>query len=145
MSIDVRNPGGTPGGMHHFLVGLVMTVLGGYLLLQHVQVHGGYWSFGFMGFGYGTSFGMTLIPLLFGIGILFFNGKSAIGRLLTGLGLLLILGGIIMNLNIHFQQTSLYNLLVMLVLIVGGVGLIARGVLPMGGAAAPATAEAKND
>jgi hypothetical protein len=128
--MDMQSVGGTPGGMRTFLLGLAMSIIGGYLLLQHVQVTGGYWYFGWMG-GYGRSFGMTLIPLLFGVGILFFDGRSFIGRVLTAGGALIILAGIIMNLDIHFQQTSLYSLLVMLVLLVGGIGLVVRAALPM--------------
>ena len=119
--------------MHHFIIGLIMATVGGYLLMQQVQVHGGYWSFGFIGAGYGTSFGITLIPLLFGIAILFYNGKSVAGRFLVGLGAVTILAGIIGNLDVHFRQTSLYNVLIMLALLVGGLGLIARAVMPMGG------------
>ena len=129
--MDIKNVGGTPGGARTFLLGLIMATVGGYLLLQEVSVHGGYWNFGFMG-GYGRSFGITLLPLLFGIGILFYDGTSFAGRLLTGVGALFILAGIIMNLDIHFQQTSLFNTLIMLILLVGGVGLIVRAVLPMG-------------
>jgi hypothetical protein len=39
--------------------------------------------------------------------------------------------GVIANLDIHFQQTSLLNTLTMLVLLVGGIGLIVRSALPM--------------
>ncbi len=112
-------------------MGLVMLVVGGYLLFNHVQVHGGYWGSNWFGTGYGTSFGITLIPMLFGVAILFANGKSVIGRVLTAGGLLMIFTGIIANLDIHFRQTSLLNTLIMLVLIVGGIGLIARSVMPM--------------
>jgi len=34
--------------------------------------------------------------------------------------------------HIYFQQVSLFNVLVMLVLLVGGLGLIARGLIPHG-------------
>jgi len=128
--MDLKNVGGTPGGTRTFLLGLGMGIVGGYLLLQEVQVYGGYWNWGFG--GYGRSFGITLIPLLLGVGMLFANGHSFAGRLLTGAGALIILAGIIMNLDIHFQQTSLFNTLVMLILLVGGVGLIVRASLPMG-------------
>jgi hypothetical protein len=63
--------------------------------------------------------------------MLFANGRSFAGRFLTGAGALIIVAGIIMNLDIHFQQTSLFNVITMLVLLVGGIGLIARSVLPM--------------
>ena len=107
-----------------------MLVVGGYLLFNQVQVNGGYWRFSMLGQGYGASFGITLIPMLFGIGILFGNGKSLVGRGLTALGFLAILVGIIANLDIHFRQTSLWNTLTMLILIVGGMGLIIRSLSP---------------
>jgi asparagine N-glycosylation enzyme membrane subunit Stt3 len=128
--MDMHNVGGTPGGARTFLLGLVMLIGGGYLLFDHVQVGGGFWHWQGLG-GRSTSFGITLIPLLLGIGILFVNGSSFAGRFLTGAGALLILVGIIANLNIHFRQTSLFNTLVMLVLIVGGIGLIVRSAMPM--------------
>jgi hypothetical protein len=108
-----------------------MAVIGGYLLLQSVDVSGGYWYFGWAG-SYGRSFGLTLLPLLFGIGILFYDGRSFAGRVLTAGGSLFILAGIIMNMDIHLRTTSLYNVLIMLVLLVGGVGLVMRSVMPMG-------------
>jgi len=122
--------GGTPGGLGHFLIGLAMTCVGGYLLSNQVAVVGSYWSF------YGTNtFGITLIPMLFGIGILFWSGRSVVGWLLTGAGALFILAGVIANMHIYFQPTSLFNTLVMLVLLVGGLGLIVRALRPHRGAA----------
>lgn len=129
--MDIQNVGGTPGGTRHFLLGIIMLVVGGYLLFHQVQVYGGYWQWSLFGQGYGTSFGITLIPLLFGIGILFSNGKSMIGRLLTALGFLTIIVGIIANLDIHFRQTSLWNTLTMLILLVGGMGLVVRSMAPV--------------
>ena len=128
--MDTHNVGGTPGGMRAFLLGIIMIVVGGYLLMNQVTVHGGFWRFDFIG-GHGRSFGITLLPLLFGIGILFFDGRSFAGRILTGAGALFILAGIIANLDIHFRQTTLFNTLVMLILLVGGTGLVVRAVMPM--------------
>ncbi len=130
--MDFRNIGGTPGGARPFWLGVTMIVVGAYLLLHRVTVTGGYYDFGWLG-GQGRSFGVTLIPLLFGIGILFYDGRSLAGRLLTGFGALVILTGLIGNLDIRMGEMSLFNLLMMLVLLVGGVGLVVRAVLPMEG------------
>jgi len=137
--MDIRNVGGTPGGTRTFALGLVMMLVGGYLLLDRVSVYGGYWNWG-MGSG-GKTFGITLIPLLFGIGILFANGRSFAGRLLTAAGAILILSGIIVNMDVHIQQTSLLNTLIVLTLLVGGIGLCVRAVMPMATAKDPAAAD----
>ena len=119
--MDIKGAGGTPGGIWMFFGGLAMVVVGGYLLLNQVTVHSGFWAW----FG-GNTFGLTLLPMLVGIGFLFFDGRSSIGWVLTTLGALIIVAGIIVNLQIYFQPTSLYNTLIMLVLVAGGLGLIAR-------------------
>ncbi len=117
--------GGTPGGLGDFLIGFAMTCVGGYLLTNQVSVVGSYWNF------YGTNtFGITLIPMLIGVGILFYNGRSVLGWLLTIAGALFILAGVIANLHIYFQPTTLFNTIVMLVLLIGGLGLIARALRP---------------
>ena len=120
---DLKNVGGTPGGLWEFLLGLAMAVAGGYMLISRVTVTGGLWNLG----GYNT-FGLSLVPLIFGIGIVFFNGRSIIGWLLVFIGSVIILAGIIMNLQIYFQPTSLFNTIVMLVLFAGGIGLLAKSV-----------------
>jgi hypothetical protein len=118
---SLSDVGGTPGGLGSFLIGLAMSCVGGYLLTSHVVVTSGYWNL------YGAnSFGISLIPFLFGVAMLFWNGRSLVGWLLTIGGVLFIFSGILMNLHIYFQPTSLFNTLIMLVLVVGGVGLIAR-------------------
>ena len=124
---SLSDVGGTPGGLGEFLIGFIMVCVGGYLLSNQVTVVGSYWSF------YGAnSFGITLIPLLFGVGILFFNGRSTIGWVLTVAGALFIFAGIIANMHIYFQPATLFHTLVMLVVLVGGLGLIARSILPHG-------------
>ena len=117
----MKGAGGTPGGLKPFILGAIMAVIGGYLLLHQVQVHSGFWRL----FSYGN-FGIALLPFLFGIGLLFFNGKSIAGWILTVAGLLIIFTGIIANLEIYFIPTSLFNTLIMLVLLVGGIALIFR-------------------
>jgi len=116
-----RGAGGTPGGLGEFLLGFVMACAGGYLLTQQVTVTSGFWTF----WGY-NAFGLTLVPLLAGVALLFFNGRSRPGWLLLIGGASILLAGILMNLEIYFRQTSLFNTLLMLVLLFGGVGLIAR-------------------
>ena len=121
MNERVRGAGGTSGGMGLFLVGLGTAVAGGWLLTNQVTVTSGFWQWG----GYNT-FGLSLIPLIVGIGFLFFNGRSIVGWLLTFCGAIIILAGIITNLEIYFRPTSLFNTVMMLILLAGGIGLVAR-------------------
>ena len=120
-----RGAGGTPGGLGEFFAGLAMAAGGGYLLLNQVTVTSGYWQL----WGY-NAFGISLIPLLIGIAMVFFDGRSKLGWLLTAIGALVILLGIITNLTIFFRPTSLFNTLIILALLAGGIGLIARSVKP---------------
>jgi len=102
-------------------MGFIMSCIGGYLLTNHVVVTSSYWNL------YGANaFGISLLPLLFGVALLFWNRRSVAGWILTIAGVLFIFAGIIMHLHIYFQPTSLFNTLIMLILLVGGLGLIAR-------------------
>jgi len=121
---DLRDVGGTRGGLGLFVVGLGMAIAGLYLLFQQVDVHGGYWHWG--SWGNDRAFGLTLVPLLAGIGMLFWDSSNKGGWVLSGAGLLIIVVGIVANMRIHFRTTSLYDALLMLVLIAGGLGLILR-------------------
>ena len=107
-----------------------MVVVGGYLLLNRVTVGSGV---GLL-WGY-NAFGLSLLPLLIGIGFLFFDGRSVAGWALTAIGAIIILAGIIANLRIYFRATSLFDTLVMLGLLAGGLGLIARSLRASGASA----------
>ncbi len=121
-----RGAGGTPGGVGTFFVGLILTVVGGYLILNQVQVTSSYTFFGLWGWNQTAGFGLTMLPLLIGIGVLFFDGKSKLGWILSIGGLLTILAAVLMSLSIHWAPTTLFNALLMFGLLAGGMGLIAR-------------------
>ncbi len=123
----MQGAGGTKGGVGEFFLGVAMAAAGAWLLTNQVTVTSGYWGWGWFG---GHSFGLSLLPLMAGVGLLFFDGKSVPGRLLTVIGAAIILAGILMNLHIYFQPTSLFNTLVMLALLAGGLGLVARSLRP---------------
>jgi hypothetical protein len=123
--MSTRGAGGTAGGVGHFLLGLAMAVAGAYLITNQVTVSSGFWGY----FGPHT-FGLTLLPLAFGIGMLFFNGRSVLGWVLTLGGAVIIFAGVLANLQIYFRPTSLYETILMLVLLAGGLGLVARSLRP---------------
>jgi hypothetical protein len=121
---DLKRPGGTSGGVIEFFVGLGMAISGAFMLLNRVVVTSGFWNWG----GY-NSFGLSLIPLFLGIAFVFFNGRSLVGWILVFISVIFIASGILMNLQIYFQPTSLFNTIIMLVLFAGGLGLIGRAVV----------------
>jgi len=126
----LTNPGGTRGGIGEFLVGLALLVAGGYLFLDNVIVSTSGSSWGWGWFGGNRPFGITLIPLFIGIAILFFNGRSPIGWVVTIGSAIVILVGIIANLSVQWRPTSLYFTLIIIGLMAAGIGLIARSVRP---------------
>ncbi|MET0398110.1 MAG: hypothetical protein ABW277_15020 [Longimicrobiaceae bacterium] len=121
----LRSPGGTSGGLVEFLGGVAMVVAGGYLLTTRVTVSSGYWTL----WGY-DAFGLSMLPLLVGIGVLFFNARSVLGWFLLLVGSVIIVAGIVANLRIYFQPTSLFATLMILGLMAGGIGLVIRGLRP---------------
>ncbi len=123
--LELVGAGGTPGGLGEFFIGLAMTVAGAYWLTQQVAVTSGVWNI----YGY-NSFGISLIPFLLGMVILFANGKSFWGYTLIFIGAVIIFTGIIMNLRIYFQPTSLFNTLMMLGLLAAGIGLVIKSLQP---------------
>ncbi|MEM9955735.1 MAG: hypothetical protein AAF846_29315 [Chloroflexota bacterium] len=130
---DKRGAGGTPGGLIEFFIGSVMILVGGWLFLSRIVVTTSGFGFGF-GFG-GTNyqinnFGVALIPLMIGIGLLFFNGKNFFGWVLTVGGFLIIIVGILINLRIYFEPTNLITTIIILGTFAGGIGLVARALQP---------------
>jgi hypothetical protein len=66
---------------------------------------------------------MVLVPLIFGIGLIFFNSRNFIGWFLSGASLIMIVFGIISSIDFRLRHMSAFELIVMLVLMVGGLGL----------------------
>ncbi|HEY4185384.1 MAG TPA: hypothetical protein VGP07_09960 [Polyangia bacterium] len=117
-----RGAGGTSGGLGEFFGGLALIAIGAFLLLGRVTVHTSFWRMA----GGGSAFGVTLLPLLIGIVMLFVNGKSILGWVLAIAGFGAIIVGVISNMDIYFQPTSLTITLIMLAMIAAGLGLIVR-------------------
>lgn len=118
--------GGTSGGVGEFFAGLALLAIGAYLLFDRVTVHTSFLRFA----AGGSAFGVTLIPLLLGVAVLFFSGKSVLGWVLTIAGFGAIIVGIIANMDIYFQPTSLITTLVMLGMLAAGLGLIVKSLRP---------------
>lgn len=111
----------TKNPFYSFILGATMAFTGGYLLFNQITVTGGSWHI--MGY---SGFGISLIPLIFGITIVFFNSRSVIGWIITGMSILAMIIGIITHLEIYYHPTSLWNTLIIVVLLAGGIGLLLR-------------------
>ncbi|MEZ4472491.1 MAG: hypothetical protein R3F60_17200 [bacterium] len=125
----MRGAGGTEGGAGRFILGLIMFVGGGYLFLDNIRVHSGFhWGMALFDVGgMGVTSGMTLIPFVLGVGMIFYNARNPIGWLLA-IGSVVAMGfGVLANAHFELRRMSLFNLLTILVLGVGGAGLLLSG------------------
>ncbi|MFK8014985.1 MAG: hypothetical protein AB8G17_06060 [Gammaproteobacteria bacterium] len=123
-----RGAGGSDGGTGSFLIGLAMMIGGGYLLLNGIVVRPNF-GLGARVFGFGgmsITSGMVLIPFMFGVGMVFYNSRNWIGWVLAGGSLLALVFGVIANMTLEMTRMSAFDLVVILVLLVGGIGLFLR-------------------
>lgn len=102
-----------------------MAIAGIYLLTNRVTVHSGFSSF-----TSGNTFILTLVPLIVGVGMLFFSGSSRIARLLIFGGAIVLIVSIVANMTIRFRPTTLFETLAMLLLLAAGIGVLARSLRP---------------
>lgn len=128
----MRGAGGSPGGLNQFFIGLAMMCGGFYMFFNAIIARShfgmGMRLYGFNAFGghYSITSGMVLIPFIFGIGMIFYNSKNILGWMLTGGSLIALSFGVISSLQFSLKQMSAFDLLVILVLSVGGLGLFLR-------------------
>lgn len=123
-----RGAGGTDGGTGSFLLGFVMMCAGGYMLLNGIIVRPQF-GMGMVAFRLGglpVTSGMILVPFIFGVGMIFYNSKNYIGWGLAAASLIGLVFGVIANINLQLVRMSAFDLLVILILLVGGIGLFLR-------------------
>ena len=116
------------GSAATLLLGFIMMCAGGYLLLESIVVNQiNFFGYGLYHFGgMSVTGGMILIPLIFGIGIMFYRPSSLAGWALAIGSLAAMLIGVIVNTHLSLRQMSLFELLGIFVLCVGGLGLFLR-------------------
>lgn len=108
------------------LAGLLMLVAGLFILSQKVMVSSGFFGYGFMIGGIHLGNGLIMVPFIIGILWMFGSGGSLLSKLFTIASVVIIIVAIIMTTNIFMVRISLYEWVLILVLIFGGAGLVAR-------------------
>jgi len=120
------------GSAGSLILGFLMMCAGFYLLLHSIVVSetfflgAGLYHLSFAG-GMPVTGGMLLIPLLIGIGIMFYNTSNLLGWMLAGGALAALVVGVIVNTHLSLRSMSLFELLTIFVLAFGGLGLFIRG------------------
>jgi hypothetical protein len=74
-----------------------------------------------------------MFPFMIGVAMLFYNGRSVIGWLLAALALVALIAGVIASLRFNLRAMSAFDLITILVLTVGGLGLFLRSLKSSGG------------
>lgn len=129
--MKIEGAGGTEGGIGQFLIGFFMMCGGGYMLLNAIKVTShfglGYSLYRFGGGGgFSVTSGMILIPFILGIGIIFYNSRNIFGWLLATGSLTAMIFGVISSISFTMRHMSAFDLITILVLLVGGIGLFLR-------------------
>ncbi|MFQ3250922.1 MAG: hypothetical protein ACI9O6_002762 [Glaciecola sp.] len=128
----MNGAGGSSGGIGHFFIGLLMMCGGFYMLLNAITVTSQFGMdsrlYGFNAFGsnIGITGGMVLIPFIFGIGLIFYNSKNILAWVLTIGSVTALIFGVISTVKFSLRTMSSFDLIVILVLAVGGIGLFLR-------------------
>lgn len=112
-----------------FVAGAVMLAIGLFILAQKVEVWSGWFGGGFRIGSFRVNSGLVMIPFVIGIVWMFATGASFASKIFTGISILFIVVSIIMSTTIHLTRMSLYEWVLILVLIFGGIGFLAKVLL----------------
>lgn len=124
----MNGAGGTGGGTGQFFLGLLMMCGGFYLLLDGVVVSS---SFGlgmrlFGVGGYGVTGGILLVPLVIGVAMIFYNARNYLGWLVALCSFGALVFGVIASVSLNLRTMTAFELICILVLAFGGLGLFLR-------------------
>jgi len=124
----MKGAGGTSGGIGQFFIGLIMMSGGFYMLLNAIKVSSSFGMgtrlYGFSGMS--ITSGMVMIPFIFGIGLVFYNSRNILGWILSLGSITALIFGVISSIRFSFASMSSFDLIVILVLSMGGLGLFLK-------------------
>lgn len=119
--------------LFQFVGGLAMLVVGLFILSQKVVVSSGFFGTGIWFGSFHMNNGLIIIPFIIGIIWMFASGGSFLSKVFTGISVLLIIAAIILSTRFYLVHLTLYEWILILVLIFGGAGLLARVLFAMPG------------
>lgn len=112
-----------------FLAGIAMLIAGLFFFSQKVLVYSSFFSTGFAIHGFHMKSGMVIVPFIIGIVWLFASPKSIAAKLYMAAATLIIVASVIMTTDFHLLTMTLFDWILLLVLIFGGLGMILRVLL----------------
>lgn len=107
-----------------FVGGVIMLVVGLYILSQKVMVSSSYGFFSLWGGRFSS--GLIMVPLIIGVVWMFASGGSFVSKVFTVLSVILIIAAIVASTRIWLVTITMYEWVLILVLIFGGAGLVAK-------------------
>lgn len=105
---------------------------GFYMLLNSISVTSSFafsarlYSLNAFGNALGITGGIIMIPFIFGVGLIFYNGKNILGWLLSLGSITALIFGVISSVRFSLRAMTSFELIVILVLAIGGLGLFLR-------------------
>ncbi len=109
-----------------FLAGLAMLIAGLFIFSQKVMVSSGFFGIGFSLGGFRMGNGLIMVPFIIGIVWMFVTEGSVGSKLFTAASILIVILAVIITTDIRLMHVTLYEWALILVLIFGGAGLVAR-------------------
>lgn len=110
----------------YITMGSCLLLLGVLLFFNHVRLGTSFFT-NLFGMGQ-AGFGLILIPLMIGAGILLYDYKKRIGWIITAASCALIFFSVLSRLVMTFPSMSLLGMIMMLLPLAGGAALLVKGI-----------------
>jgi len=122
--LQVDNKAPTLKDDFYYFSGIGLIVFGLLIFFQHIRVGTGlFQALGLTGGG----FGLLMLPLLLGIGMIVYNSKNKLGYLIISVTCAIIFYGVLASLIMTFPSVSLLGLIFMLAPLAAGGAFVVRG------------------
>lgn len=112
-----------------FFVGLLMLAGGLFMILQNIQVKSNWSSYYFTIGNFNISSGMTTLPLIAGIAMLFLMRRKIFGWVVIAIGIVIILLNVLLTTKLDWKPTNAYTFIIMFGLTAAGGAIVIRELL----------------